>query len=151
MIADEFIQNLYYTSTDIFPSHASIGYIYSSRLPITTEILQSEAKSDSDYQLVKAQLSIGIEFTDKTLRKYSDRLHIEGNLVYLDLKRALIPRKLRQATLRVLHGGHGGLSLMTLAAAQSVFWPGLTADIIAVRYGCTECARISPSQAQLPG
>ena len=39
---------------------------------------------------------------------------------------------------------------MLLATSQSCYWPGITLDIIALINRCTECARIAPSQLQLP-
>ncbi|KAH3699863.1 hypothetical protein DPMN_074825 [Dreissena polymorpha] len=35
---------------------------------------------------------------------------------------------------------------MTFMAEQSVFWSGITADIIDMRKNCTHCKRIAPSQ-----
>jgi hypothetical protein len=39
---------------------------------------------------------------------------------------------------------------MELRARAIVFWPGITADIHAVRAACTDCTRNAPSQPSLP-
>ena len=39
---------------------------------------------------------------------------------------------------------------MTARAEDSVFWPGMTADIAATRAQCIDCNRMAPSQASLP-
>ena len=39
---------------------------------------------------------------------------------------------------------------MTLRAGVSVYWPGITSDIQAVRDRCMSCNRTAPTQAKLP-
>ena len=39
---------------------------------------------------------------------------------------------------------------MMAMAEDSIFWPGITRDIISVRAGCTHCDRMSPSQPNAP-
>ena len=53
--------------------------------------------------------------------------------------------------LGVLHAAHQGVSGMTNRAEQSVFWPGITKDILRIRSTCRTCVRNAPSQpAGLP-
>ena len=39
---------------------------------------------------------------------------------------------------------------MELRAQAIVFWPGITADIHAIRAGCADCNRNAPSQPSIP-
>lgn len=64
--------------------------------------------------------------------------------------RVLIPPSLRQEVLESLHAAHQGVSAMNERAKVSVFWPGITNDIQAIRHTCKECNRTAPSQAKTP-
>jgi hypothetical protein len=53
------------------------------------------------------------------------------------------------ATLGVLagiHAAHQGVTGMTGRIDETVFWPGVTTDIIRTRSGCMTCVREAPSQ-----
>ena len=52
--------------------------------------------------------------------------------------------------LQNLHAAHQGTSTMELRARMIVFWPGMTADINAIRARCADCNRNAPSQPSLP-
>ena len=43
--------------------------------------------------------------------------------------RVVVPSVLQNAVLEILHSGHGGVSSMMLRASDSVWWPGIQADI----------------------
>ena len=60
-------------------------------------------------------------------------------------ERPLIPADLRPEVLEHLHGAHHGVTRMLSRASQSVFWPGLKADVIAHREGCRACNLHAPS------
>ena len=64
--------------------------------------------------------------------------------------RLVIPKGIRDRVLDVLHAAHQGRSSMLHRAAQTVFWPGNTADIERRRAGCDTCNTIAPSQQQVP-
>ena len=64
--------------------------------------------------------------------------------------RILIPSSLRREALEVLHAAHQGVSGMKARASQSVFWPGISADISNRRSQCQTCNSIAPSQPRLP-
>ena len=65
-------------------------------------------------------------------------------------ERPLIPADLRPEVLEHLHGAHHGVTRMLSRASQSVFWPGLKADVIAHREGCRACNLHAPSQPAPP-
>ena len=65
-------------------------------------------------------------------------------------ERIVVPASLRSAVLEVLHSGHGGVSSMMLRAGDSVWWPGLHADIEKTRQSCHSCDVCTPSQPAAP-
>ena len=65
-------------------------------------------------------------------------------------ERPLIPASLRPQVLDILHAGHSGASTMKHRSAQSVFWPGITAEIEQKRASCRACVYRAPSQAAQP-
>ena len=73
---------------------------------------------------------------------------IDGVIIYKD--RIVIPPSLRQSCLAALHVAHQGVSSMISRAEISIFWPGITTDIYAVRADCSYCNQMAPSQAALP-
>ena len=72
----------------------------------------------------------------------------DGVLLYHD--RVVVPPSLREGVLRHLHAAHQGASAMEQHARAIVFWPGMSRDIRATRYGCSDCNRNAPSQASTP-
>ena len=73
---------------------------------------------------------------------------IDGVILYKN--RIIIPPPLRHTVLCALHSAHQGISTMTSRAESSIFWPGLTKDIIKLRERCNDCNRIAPSQPNPP-
>ena len=71
-----------------------------------------------------------------------------GLLYYED--RLVIPRALQEKVLDILHAAHQGIGLMQHRASQTVYWPGITADIKGRRLRCATCTEVAPSQAQVP-
>ena len=85
----------------------------------------------------------------KEYHQYRDKLYPrECVLMYDD--RLVIPKGIRDRVLDVLHVAHQGRSSMLHRVAQTVFWPGYTADIEKRRAGCHACNTIAPSQQQVP-
>ncbi|XP_057297661.1 uncharacterized protein K02A2.6-like [Hydractinia symbiolongicarpus] len=81
--------------------------------------------------------------------QYRDHLStVDGVALYKD--RVIVPKCLRSNILSSLHAAHHGVTSMTLRAESSVFWPGLTSDIIKLRQGCKSCDHIAPSQQSAP-
>ena len=69
-------------------------------------------------------------------------------LIYDD--RLVIPNAIRDRVLDVLHAAHQGRSSMLHHTAQTVFWPGYTADIEKKRAQCHTCNTQTPSHQQVP-
>ena len=64
--------------------------------------------------------------------------------------RPLIPTNLHQEVLEHLHTAHQGTSKMLGQAWETIFWPGLTADIMAHRASCESCTKRTPSNPAGP-
>ena len=81
--------------------------------------------------------------------KYKDSLStVDGVIIYKD--RVVVPPRLRTAVLENLHSAHQGVTMMNARAEASVFWPGITNDIIKIRSRCTLCDQMAPSQPNSP-
>ena len=81
----------------------------------------------------------------KPFFKFRHDLHVVGGVVcYKD--RVVIPSKLRSKVLNIIHGAHQGVSGMISRVEDSVFWPGITTDIIKMRGQCMTCTKNAPSQ-----
>ena len=81
--------------------------------------------------------------------QFSDHLNtVDGITVYKD--RIIIPPSLRQHILTVLHSAHQGVTSMLARAESTVFWPGITSAITALRTHCSHCNRMAPSQPSAP-
>ena len=73
---------------------------------------------------------------------------IDGVVLYKD--RIVIPKSLRPSILLALHAAHQGTTSMTARAEASIFWPGITNDIVSTRNNCEDCDRMAPSQPNPP-
>ena len=62
--------------------------------------------------------------------------------------RIVIPTVLREDILRRLHTGHQGISKCRQRARQSVWWPGLSTEIVKMVKNCHECCkeRLQPAE-----
>jgi hypothetical protein len=58
----------------------------------------------------------------------------------------IIPVKLRQQILETIHASHQGVSGMVSRVEDTVFWPGISTDIIKTRGGYLTCVQDAPSQ-----
>ena len=81
--------------------------------------------------------------------QFREALYISDGAVMFE-DRVVVPPSLRRIVLTNLHAAHQGTSSMEIRARAIVFWPGITADIHAVRAACAECNRNAPSQPSLP-
>lgn len=73
---------------------------------------------------------------------------LDGVALYND--RVIIPPSLREDILTTLHSAHQGVTSMNARAEASIFWPGITPAIKAVRQHCNHCNRMAPSQPSAP-
>lgn len=116
-----------------------------------------KATSD-DNTLTELSLLIEAGFPNKSenlsphlraFHQFREHLYtVDGIIIYK--QRIVIPTSLRSKILHSLHSAHQGTSSMIARAETSVFWPGITADILATRAQCQHCNRIAPSQPNAP-
>ena len=91
------------------------------------------------------QSSYDIDEELKPYHKFRHDLHIAGGIVcYKD--RAVIPTGLRPQVLDTIHAAHQGVSGMISRVEDTVYWPGISSDIIRTRGSCLTCVRDAPSQ-----
>ena len=122
------------------------------------EQVQIATSSDENMILLLSTIKDGFpEFKHQLpppIREYHQfRRHLyssDGVIIYKD--RIVIPPSLRPTCLSALHAAHQSTctSAMTAKAEASMFWPGITNDIQAIRANCQHCNRMAPSQAALP-
>ena len=89
---------------------------------------------------------------DPSIRSFwelRNRLTNDNGLILLDC-RIVIPHSLRKRVLRCLHSAHQGVVGMKARANETIYWPGLDADIRNFRNNCSICNTISPSQPREP-
>ena len=72
----------------------------------------------------------------------------EGLLLYKD--RIVVPSEMRREVLKQLHGGHLGVERTRKLAQTTVFWPGISSDIINTTETCDKCMQHRPSLPQEP-
>ena len=82
---------------------------------------------------------------------YKFRKHlymVDGVILYKN--HIVIPPSLCQHVLTILHSAHQGVTSLKAHADSTVFWPGITPAIIALRETCNHCNRMAPSQLNAP-
>ncbi|XP_046640190.1 uncharacterized protein K02A2.6-like [Daphnia pulicaria] len=81
--------------------------------------------------------------------KIRDELSVDDGLVLFGC-RIVIPQNYRRDVLLNLHAAHQGIVRMKRRARQTVYWPGLSNDIVAFVDNCQVCQELQPSQQQEP-
>lgn len=136
---------------------SAISTLYALNLQsVTWDRVRTATSSDNNMQalleLIEAGLPEHRHELPEDLREYfqfRDNLHTaDGVILYKD--RVVIPPSLRNEILSSLHSAHQGVTAMTARAESSVFWPGITPAISAVRASCQHCNRIAPSNPSAP-
>ena len=76
-------------------------------------------------------------------------MSVDGKvLVTYDADRLVVPVPLRKRVLNALHSdSHGGITKMRVLARETVFWPGISKDILDLVNACPVCQEF---QASLP-
>jgi len=126
---------------------------------ITWDKIRMETTSDENMfqllQLIESGIPEARNELPPPLREYYQfRNHlstVDGVAIYKD--RIVVPPPLRRDVLTALHSAHQGISSMTARAETSVFWPGISNDIINLRNlrnTCNHCNRMAPSQPSAP-
>ena len=120
------------------------------------EKVKTSTINDKDMKSLVELIENGINNDKKKLPKNLQIFHQYRNDLYtvddvvLYKNRILIPPKLRHEILQSLHSAHQGVTSMSARAESSIFWPGITKDIIDLRRKCSSCNRMAPSQPSCP-
>ena len=122
----------------------------------TWDRVRTATASDDNMQALLGTVEAGMpEFRHELpppLREYfqfRDELStVDGVILYKD--RLVIPPSLREEVLAHLHAAHQGVTSMTARAESSIFWPGISPAIAALRARCNQCNRIAPSNPSAP-
>ncbi|XP_037779411.1 uncharacterized protein LOC119575951 [Penaeus monodon] len=112
------------------------------------EELRMAASKDASYEDLLHHVKSGFP-NDRynlpsTLRPYwkiRNELYNDGDLVLYG-PRVVVPASLRRSTLARLHDCHSGVEATKRHAQQTVFWPGINADIVNTVRACEPCQRL---------
>ena len=112
----------------------------------TIRSLMAAAAADEEYKQLLNQIKVGFPPSTAELppavRPYAgfaDELAISGGLIFKG-HRVIIPYPARADILRRLHSSHIGINGCLRRAKESVYYPGLSADIKALVSGCSICS-----------
>jgi hypothetical protein len=125
-------------------------------MAVTWESLKEETALDYHLQTLIDLAKAGrLEDLSEHLAKKAQYHHYRDGLSVVDdvltyKGRAVVPPRLQATILRHLHVAHQGVTQMTARASTTVFWPGLSADIVEVRAACESCDRGAPGQSPMP-
>lgn len=118
--------------------------------------LRKAANGDTGYaSLVEAVLTgfpARRDRTDLAVRQYwtiREQLSIDDGLVFFG-SRVVVPSAARRSVLARLHASHQGIVRTKRRAAQTVYWPGISNDIIQMIERCQPCQEHRPSLPKEP-
>ena len=120
---------------------------------ILVEELIDTARKDDGYQDLRKQIANGFE-NIKAARDLPEKIRSyfklrdelsEWNELVLYKGRIIIPISLRKQILNRLHASHQGYERTRRRATNTVFWPGITADIKSTVDACSACQELRPS------
>ena len=111
----------------------------------TIDLIKQAAATDDQYQLLRRQIAVGwpdsLAELPPPLHEFStfaDELVESDGLVFKG-QRVVVPVDARAEILNRVHSSHTGDNGCIRRAKESVFYPGLTADIKRVVASCTVC------------
>ena len=84
------------------------------------------------------------------LKAIFDHLSVDGELVYLDARRIVMPLKGLKPILKLLHVSHIGVNKTYDLAHSIYYWPGMLNDIKQMIDGCEACHSTRPAQPVNP-
>lgn len=136
--------------------NATISFLSHSSVPISMEVLRSAVQNDIILNQLKDIIHRGWpQYRQQCPRAVWDYwnfrcdLTVEDGLVVKG-DRIVIPPSLRRQILNTIHAGHLGETKCLLSARQSVFWPGMTKDIVEMVKCCETCNKYHSAQPKMP-
>ena len=119
----------------------------------TLSELRDKARTDPEYIALLAHLKSGKAKLSPDLTQYkriADELTVTPEDLIVLHQRLIIPRNARKEVLQRLHAAHQGIERTKQRARQTVYWPGINADITSTVEACTNCQERRPSQQNEP-
>ncbi len=119
--------------------------------PMLNEIRHA-GKDDTEYTTLLQYLKNGGDKLPKVVSHYKsviDEISCQDDLLLFN-QRLIIPRALRKEMLKRLHASHQGIDKTSRRARQTIYWPGITADIKSTVEACQMCQRYKLSQVKEP-
>jgi len=119
---------------------------------ITPNRVRVAGRQCPEYSALAAALSQREEVWPASLahlEKLRPRLDMAEDFVVFE-GRTYIPESLREDALRNLHVGHQSCGSRIARASETLYWPGITADIRRFREECQVCNTNAPSQPKEP-
>jgi len=86
------------------------------------------------------ETAAGVATCLRPFHTFADELSVSCGLVFKG-HRLVVPRQARAAILERLHAAHTGVNACLRRARETVYWPGITADIKRAIVACDICAR----------
>ncbi len=119
--------------------------------PMLEEVRQ-HSLNDTEYQEIRRYLAKEGGDVSANIHMYKTVLDeiSQDNQLLMKGHRIIIPKTLRKEILKRLHSSHQGIDRTLRRARQTVYWPGITADVKSTVRACEACMRYSPSQAKEP-
>ena len=141
------------------PSELSEISEHSSYVPASDAIVEQIQKATATDPVIQSAMQYTLSGWPQHVRglpselhKYhAERAHLsvaQGMLLYNN--RMVVPAAMREVVLGKIHDGHMGLTKCRSRAQQTVWWPGLSADITMTVKACEFCQIHKPTQRAEP-
>lgn len=108
-------------------------------LPITSEVLQSETKSDKNMCKIIKALREGKQLRAKDTWNIDPREFSLEQGTLVRNQRIVVPQALRNRVLQELHVGHFGIVRMKALARGHCWWPNINSEIENLAKNCASC------------
>lgn len=122
----------------------------------TIELIKKAAAADDQYQLLRRQIALGwpaspadVPADLREFTTFADELAESDGLVFKG-QRVVVPQEARAFILQRIHSSHIGVNGCIRRAKESVFYPGLTADIKKLVATCAICEAAQNSVQKEP-
>jgi transposase InsO family protein len=118
--------------------------------------IKEENKIDKQAQLLITTIQAGWPDAKKNISPelqpffdVRDTLTVEDGII-LKGERLFIPTNMRPEVKQLLHAAHLGKDSMMRRARDTVYWPGMNAEITQIAQSCDTCLKYAPGQQQQP-
>jgi hypothetical protein len=116
------------------------------QLPVSKKDIQIMTKEDSELRELIGVVKKGMWPKVKpgshwnAFQSKATDLTLHDGILFMGV-RAIIPKKLQQRILRMLHQGHPGITRLKMLARQLMYWHGINKDIESIVKSCDACQK----------